>query len=83
VQTVSAVTVNVITRPAINAQLLSNALHLFWSNEVSWRLQCQTNPPNLGLTTNWFDVSGSTGTNMLVLPVDPANGDVFYRLAYP
>ena len=83
VQTVSAVTVNVITRPAINAQLLSNALHLSWSNEVSWRLQCQTNPPNLGLTTNWFDVPGSTGTNLLVLPVDPANGDVFYRLAYP
>jgi hypothetical protein len=30
-----------------------------------------------------MDVANSTTTNHLVVPVDPGNGSVFYRLAIP
>jgi hypothetical protein len=32
---------------------------------------------------NWVDVPGSAATNSLIVPVDPANGAVFYRLITP
>jgi len=52
--------------------------------DISWpiaggRLQKQTN----GLGAGWVDVPNSTGTNHVVVPIDPANSDVFYRLAVP
>ena len=56
--------------------------------DISWpvaggRLQTQTNNLNAGLGTNWVTVAGSTATNHVVVPLDPANGNVFYRLAVP
>jgi glucose/arabinose dehydrogenase len=56
--------------------------------DISWpasggRLQTQTNAPGLGLGTNWVDVAGSAATNHVVIPIDPANGSAFYRLAVP
>jgi len=33
--------------------------------------------------TNWVDVAGSTTTNQIIIPMDPANGSVFFRLIYP
>ena len=55
---------------------------------ISWpvpggRLQTQTNSPGAGLGTNWVTMPGSTTTNRIVVPMDPANGSVFYRLALP
>jgi hypothetical protein len=50
---------------------------------TGWRLQVQTNAPNAGLGTNWVDVSGSSLTNNVVLPVDATQGSVFYRLVFP
>jgi glucose/arabinose dehydrogenase/plastocyanin len=52
--------------------------------DISWpvaggRLQAQTN----GLGTNWVDVPNSTGTNRVIVPIDPASSSVFYRLALP
>jgi hypothetical protein len=49
------------------------------ADHTSWHLQAQTN----SLGTNWFDVSGSAGTNSLSLSIDLNSGRVFYRLAYP
>jgi hypothetical protein len=37
----------------------------------------------MGLGTNWWTVSGSTLTNQFALPVNPANGNVFFRVAFP
>jgi hypothetical protein len=47
-----------------------------------WTLQGQTNAPVVGLTTNWHDVPDSATTNRVFMPIDPANGSVFYRLRY-
>jgi hypothetical protein len=59
-------------------------LNLTWpADHTGWRLQAQTNPVTVGLRSNWFDVPGSTTTNQIVMPLDPANGSVFYRMVYP
>jgi glucose/arabinose dehydrogenase/plastocyanin len=52
--------------------------------DISWpvaggRLQSQTNV----LSSNWTDVPNSTTTNRVVVPIDPANNSVFFRLAIP
>jgi hypothetical protein len=50
---------------------------------VGWRLQAQTNPINVGLRTNWVDVSGGGSTNQYILPMGATDGSVFFRLIYP
>jgi hypothetical protein len=50
------------------------------ADHTGWRLQSQTNAPSVGLGTNWVDWIGSTGTNQMTIPLDPANGSVFFRL---
>jgi hypothetical protein len=75
----------VATNPAnILVQVTGNSLTLNWpANHVGWRLQVQTNDVTQGLGTNWVDVVGATVTNQMTLPIDPANGSVFYRMVYP
>ncbi|HEX3720473.1 MAG TPA: autotransporter-associated beta strand repeat-containing protein [Verrucomicrobiae bacterium] len=54
-------------------------LTLNWPQSYTgWILQAQTNTAGLG--TNWVDVSGSSGTNSVVIPIDQANPAVFFRL---
>jgi hypothetical protein len=58
------------------------------SLDISWpvagpSLQVQRNVPRVGIGTNWVSVPGSTTTNHVVEPIDPAGGSVFYRLAVP
>ena len=56
-------------------------VQLSWpASYVGWELQAQTNLAGAGLGTNWFPVAGSTTTTQMSIPVDPANGSVFYRL---
>jgi glucose/arabinose dehydrogenase len=62
----------------LTIQLTGNLLDISWPN-AGGRLQTQTN----GLGTNWITMAGSTTTNHVVVPIDPANGSVFYRLALP
>jgi hypothetical protein len=84
VQTVSAVTINAVPRPTIGVQLIPNALQLSWQTAGGvWHLQTQTNSAGLGLGANWVDVPGSSATNLMTMPVNPANGSVFYRLISP
>ncbi|HWX22884.1 MAG TPA: PQQ-dependent sugar dehydrogenase [Candidatus Binatia bacterium] len=64
------------------AQVVSNQLYISWPI-AGGRLQTQTNAPGVGLGTNWVTLPGSTMTNHVVVPIDPANGSVFYRLAMP
>jgi hypothetical protein len=68
-----------IPSPVINMQRSGNQLTLSWPSP-GWTLQTQTNSTAVGIRTNWVNVSGSTTTNLMVLPINPANGSVFYRL---
>jgi hypothetical protein len=62
----------------------NNELSLSWpADHIGWQLQAQTNRLTVGLSTNWVNVAGSTGTNQVVVPLNLANGSVFYRLVYP
>jgi glucose/arabinose dehydrogenase len=66
----------------LTAHVSGNLLDLSWP-VAGGRLQTQTNGPGIGITTNWVTQPGSTATNHVVIPIDPANGSVFYRLAMP
>jgi hypothetical protein len=73
-----------ITPTTLTSVLGGNTLNLSWpSNYFGCRLQAQTNTMATGLGTNWFDVGGSTTTNAVSIQINPANGNVFYRLIYP
>jgi autotransporter-associated beta strand protein len=78
VQTVNPTPTNIVS------QVSSNALRLVWPpDHIGWRLQAQTNGPDIGLSLNWVDVPGSTTTNQVSFPIDPANGAVFFRMVFP
>jgi glucose/arabinose dehydrogenase len=66
----------------LTAQVVGNSLDLSWP-VAGGRLQTQTNSLAVGLGVNWVTLPGSTGTNHVILPIDPGNGSVFYRLAVP
>jgi hypothetical protein len=64
--------------------LTANGLDISWPDDhMGWRLEGQTNSVNVGLSDNWVTVAGSAATNRVIVPVNPANGTVFYRLVYP
>jgi hypothetical protein len=46
---------------------------------TSYSLRGQTNPPTIGLTTNWARVNGVVG-NQITIPVNTDNGTVFFQL---
>lgn len=59
-------------------------LTLSWpADHTGWMLQAQTNNLSTGIGTNWSDVIGSTTNDQVIIPVNPTNGSVFYRLVYP
>jgi hypothetical protein len=84
-----AVEYNLSTTP-INANptnivfsLANNQITLSWpADHTGWQLQAQTNGVQVGLSTNWVNVSGSMGTDQVVVPLNLTNGSVFYRLTY-
>jgi hypothetical protein len=56
--------------------------------EISWpvtggRLEMQTNGQGAGLGSSWTTVADSTATNRVIVPLDPATGSEYYRLAFP
>jgi hypothetical protein len=57
---------------------------LQWPGDhTGWRIQAQTNPVTVGLYTNWATLAGSSLTNQIIMPINPANGAVFFRMIYP
>jgi concanavalin A-like lectin/glucanase superfamily protein len=61
----------------------NNQLSLTWpADHTGWQLQAQTNKLSVGISTNWVNVTGSTGTNQVTIPMNLTNGGVFYRLIY-
>jgi polygalacturonase len=74
----SAMPTNIVVQPG-NGQL-----ELFWPQDhLGWHLQIQTNSINVGLGANWVNVPNSAATNQIFIPINPTNGSVFLRLAYP
>ncbi len=74
----SVAPVNLVVQPGVGQMQLS------WPHDhVGWHLEIQTNNLALGIGTNWTTFSGSFTTNQMIIPVVPANGSVFLRLAYP
>lgn len=61
----------------------NNQLSLSWpADHIGWQLQAQTNNLSVGISNDWVNVSGSTTTNVVLVPVNITNGSVFYRLIY-
>ena len=79
------ITTGVSTTPTnLLFAVVGNTLDISWpASHTGWRLQAQTNSINIGISNNWFTVAGSTTTNHVIMPLNPANGAVFYRLIYP
>lgn len=58
-------------------------LTMSWpTDHTGWFLQAQTNLLTTGLSTNWVNVIGSDQTNLVVMPINPTNGTVFYRMIH-
>jgi hypothetical protein len=75
---------NFTTRTNLSIFVTTNHVDISWpADHLGWRLESQTNDVQVGLSTNWFTVPDSTVTNHMVMPLDPANGSVFFRIAYP
>ncbi|HWH68118.1 MAG TPA: LamG domain-containing protein, partial [Candidatus Sulfotelmatobacter sp.] len=65
----------------LTAMVGADLLDLSWpADHLGWQLQVQTNSNLIGLGTNWTTLPTSVSTNRLSLPINPANGSVFYRL---
>jgi 4-phytase/acid phosphatase len=62
----------------ITASASSNTLTIAWpADHIGWTLQAQTNGLSAG---QWFDLPGSDVVNAVLIPINPANTSVFYRL---
>lgn len=68
-----------ISAARLTTQIVGNQLELSWAAS-GWRLESQTNTLSQGLSSTWGTIPGSTSTNRVFVPLDPAKGCVFYRL---
>jgi len=72
------------TSPQLNFATSAGQIQLSWPmDHLGWHLEMQTNPLNIGLGTNWVTVPNSSMTNQISMPINTANGSVFFRLVYP
>jgi hypothetical protein len=68
------------TPPTITMSTSPTSIGLSWPvSYTSFVLLGQTNPITIGLSSNWGAVPGVAG-NAVTIPIDPANGTVFFRL---
>jgi hypothetical protein len=67
----------------ISAHNGTNLILQWPSDHTGWRLEAQTNPVTVGITTNWATLEGSSLTNQIIMPIDLTNGSVFFRMIYP
>jgi autotransporter-associated beta strand protein len=63
--------------PELKFTQTSSALQFSWTG--NFKLQVQTNSLSIGLSSNWGDYPGGSSSPVTV-PVDPAQGSVFFRL---
>ena len=69
---------------AMNATNAAGQLQISWpADHTGWQLQSQTNNLGVGLGTNWVNVSASTQTNQMTVPLSGTDDAVFFRLLRP
>jgi hypothetical protein len=83
--TVKVLTAVSATPPTITTSVTTgpggSSLTIAWPDSYTgYTLQVQTNSLNVGISTNWVTVPGSSSTNMVTVPINPAVGSSFYRL---
>jgi hypothetical protein len=72
------------TLPQLAFVMGGGQMQLGWPmDHLGWRLEMQTNSLNPGPGAHWVTIPDSTMTNQVFVSVNPANGSVFFRLAYP
>jgi autotransporter-associated beta strand protein len=78
--------ITILSAPAVSPVFTyereGNELIFNWTPAGGFKLQAQTNALNVGIQTNaaaWHDYPGG-GTPPVVVPVNPTNPSVFYRL---
>ena len=70
--------------PDLSFGMTNGALQLSWPpDHTGWELEVQTNSNSAGLSANWTVLGASASTNEVIVPVNPTNENVFYRLVYP
>jgi hypothetical protein len=70
--------------PQLGLKINATQFQFNWpTDHTGWELQSQTNSISLGLSTNWLTIPGTDSTNQALVPLNPANGSVFFRLIYP
>ena len=72
----------IATNPTnIVASVAGNQLTLSWpADHTGWQLQ--SNSVSVVDSNAWFLVPGSTTTNQVILTIDPAQSNVFFRMEY-
>jgi fibronectin-binding autotransporter adhesin len=74
-----SITVATVTAPpTLNIAQAGNNLQFTWSGS-GYKLQAQTNSLSVGISNNWGDYPGG-GTSPVSVPINSANGAVFFRL---
>ena len=64
------------------ANVAGSQLTLQWPQDhTGWSLQ--SNSISLANPSNWFAVPGSATTNKVIITINPALSNVFYRMTYP
>jgi fibronectin-binding autotransporter adhesin len=71
-----------LTPTNITSTVTGNSLDLQWpADHTGWTLQ--TNSVSVADANAWFAYPGSAMTNRVILSIDPAKANVFFRLVYP
>jgi hypothetical protein len=79
-----AVSVNTNSTNIVVSSVSGGTMTLSWpADHIGWTLQVQTNSLNVGISSNWFAVAGSSTTNQVTIPLTKTNDTVFFRLVYP
>ena len=80
-------TLRVVSTISTNIQAFASPdqLTVMWPASIlGWLLQTQTNfNAQVGLTSNWVTVAGSSATNQITFNINPAVSSAFFRLASP
>jgi hypothetical protein len=75
-------TLGQVAAPTLNYALTGGGTGLDFSWTGNFKLQAQTNSLSTGLNGDWVDYPGG-GTSPVSVPVDSAQGTVFFRLVQP
>ena len=79
--TITLTSGGVVAAPTIHFSVSGQTLTLSWSAaDLGDTLQMQTNPLNVGLSTNWVTVPGSASVTSENITIGSSNQAVFFRL---